>query len=193
MRCVSCDKESNNLRVCPYCMTPYPASATGKGNARGSTSGRAAAEPGGNAVAQFFAPLKTTFLKQTPVVRWSLTGIAAVLVIWSVTGGEPASPPLAPGSTPSNIIATPMQREEALALIKRTRETALVELQADEVFVSYPAATFPLLPEGQFALAQQFARADEIVEGRKRRIFFHNPAGKLFAQSDGVTGVTVAK
>jgi hypothetical protein len=84
-------------------------------------------------------------------------------------------------------------REEALALIKRTRETALVDMQADEVYVSYPAATFPLLPEGQIALAQQFARADEIVEGKKRRIFFHNPSGKVFAQSDGVTGVTVVK
>lgn len=61
------------------------------------------------------------------------------------------------------------------------------------MFVSYPAATFPLLEEGQVALAQQFARADEIVEGRKRRIFFYNPSGRIFAQSDGVTGVTVIK
>jgi hypothetical protein len=97
------------------------------------------------------------------------------------------------GSVPSNIIATPMQKEEALALIKSTRETALVDMQTDEVFVSYPAATFPLLEEGQFALAQQFARADEFVEGRKRRIFFYNPTGRIFAQSDGVTGVTVVK
>ena len=84
-------------------------------------------------------------------------------------------------------------REEALALIKRTRETALVEMQNDEVNVSFPASTWPAQAEGQFALAQQFARADEIVEGKKRRIFFYNPSGRLFAQSDGVTGVTVMR
>jgi len=193
MRCNACDKESNNQRVCPYCFTPYPAAGGAKGSGRGSTSTRAVPESG-NAATQALAPIKATFLKQTPLVRFSLVGIVAVLLLWTFTGGsDKAGVDLTPGSVPSNIIATPMQREEALALIKRTRETALVDMQADEVYVSYPAATFPLLPEGQIALAQQFARADEIVEGKKRRIFFHNPSGKVFAQSDGVTGVTVVK
>lgn len=194
MRCNACDKESNNQRVCPYCFTPYPAAGSAKGGGRSSTSARAVPAESGNAVTQALMPLKATFLKQSPLVRFSLVGIAAVLLLWTFTGGSSnGGVDLTPGSVPSNIIATPMQREEALALIKRTRETALVDMQADEVYVSYPAATFPLLPEGQIALAQQFARADEIVEGKKRRIFFHNPSGKVFAQSDGVTGVTIAK
>lgn len=193
MRCNACDKESNNQRVCPYCFTPYPAASSAKGGGRSSTSARAVPDAGTSAT-QALAPIKATFLKQTPLVRFSLVGIVAVLLLWTFTGGSDTSGvDLSPGSVPSNIIATPMQREEALALIKRTRETALVDMQADEVYVSYPAATFPLLPEGQIALAQQFARADEIVEGKKRRIFFHNPSGKVFAQSDGVTGVTVVK
>lgn len=131
-------------------------------------------------------------MRQSPVVRWSGLGILVVAVLWTLSlGNQPKQ--LVPGSVPSNIIASAMERGEAIALVKRTRETALVETQADEVMVSYPAATFPILPEGQFALAQQFARADEIVEGRKRRIFFYNPSGRMFAHSDGVTGVTVAR
>ena len=39
---------------------------------------------------------------------------------------------------------TLLQREQALATIKRTRESAIVDVQQDEVFVSYPAATFPV-------------------------------------------------
>ena len=35
--------------------------------------------------------------------------------------------------------------------------------------------------------------ADEIVEGRKRRIYFYNPNGKLFAQADGVRGVVLVR
>ena len=207
MVCAVCDKESNNRRVCPYCFTPYPADAPqsrqSTGTTRPSTSmGRqstainkanwsgdqppAAAAGIGGALGQ----ARALFMKQTALVRFSAVGIAIVLVVWIFTGGEQQRT-FEAGTVPSNIIASPMQRQEAIALLKRTRETALVDMQSDEVFVSYPAATFPILEEGQIALAQQFARADEIVEGRKRRIFFYSPSGRLFAQSDGVTGVTV--
>lgn len=212
MICAVCNKESNNRRVCPYCFTPYPSDApesrqstgttrqsagasrqsvgTPKANWSGDRMPSPAAEGGiGGAIER----VRALFMRQTPVVRWSVAGIAAVFVIWMIVGGGNGEKTYAGGSVPSNIIATPMQREEAIALVKYTRETALVDTQADEVFVSYPAATFPLLEEGQVALAQQFARADEIVEGRKRRIFFYNPSGRIFAQSDGVTGVTVIK
>lgn len=212
MICAVCNKESNNRRVCPYCFTPYPADApesrqstgTSRQSAGGSRpttgaskvnwSGDRASSPAdegglGGAIGE----ARARFMRQTPVVRWSVAGIAAVVVIWMLVGGGSAEKTYEGGSVPSNIIATPMQRDEAIALVKYTRETALVDTQADEVFVSYPAATFPLLEEGQVALAQQFARADEIVEGRRRRIFFYNPSGRIFAQSDGVTGVTVVK
>jgi hypothetical protein len=42
-------------------------------------------------------------------------------------------------------------------------------------------------------VAQQFAEADGILEGRKRRIFFYNPNGKLFAQSDATRGVILVR
>jgi hypothetical protein len=35
--------------------------------------------------------------------------------------------------------------------------------------------------------------ADEVVEGKKRRIFFYSPTGRMFAQSDAVTGITIKK
>lgn len=202
MVCAVCNKESNNRRVCPYCFTPYPSDApqsrqsTGvrqqSGTGRQSTSGmRAQPAPAGNGLG---AKANAFVARQTPIVRWSAAGIVLVLIVWAIVGsGNDGKVEYEAGSVPSNIIATPMQKQEALALIKHTRETALVDMQTDEVFVSYPAATFPLLEEGQIALAQQFARADEIVEGRKRRIFFYNPTGRIFAQADGVTGVTVVK
>ena len=206
MVCAVCDKESNNRRVCPYCFTPYPADAPQSRQSTGTTGqststgrqttavnktnwlGDQASSSGGSGGAIDRA--RVFFMKQSAVVRFTSVGIAVVLLVWLFTGGEQAKT-FEVGSVPSNIIATPMQRAEAIALLKRTRETALVDMQSDEVFVSYPAATFPLLEEGQIALAQQFARADEIMEGRKRRIFFYNPSGRIFAQSDGVTGVTV--
>jgi hypothetical protein len=57
--------------------------------------------------------------------------------------------------------------------------------------VSYAANVFPAQLDGQLALAQQFARADEIVEGRKRRMVFYDPQGRIFARSDGVLGVSL--
>lgn len=202
MVCAVCDKESNNRRVCPYCFTPYPADAPqsrpSTGTARQSTSvnkanwpgdhGRSSASTSGSGGGVERA--RAFFMKQSAIVRVTSVAIAVILLVWMFTGGDQEKT-FEVGSVPSNIIATPMQRGEAIALLKRTRETALVDMQSDEVFVSYPAATFPLLEEGQIALAQQFARADEIIEGRRRRIFFYNPSGRIFAQSDGVTGVTV--
>lgn len=191
MICVACNKESKNLRVCPYCFTPYPAAAAQKRQTQ-------RVQAAGNPLAGIIRPTKeyvgrarAWYTRQTPVVRWSTVGIVVVIAIWMFSG--PSDPRLETGVVQSNIIASPLEREEALAIIKQTRESALVDIQADEVFVSYPAATFPVRGEGQLALAQQFARADEIVEGRKRRIFFYNPNGKLFAQTDGAQGVVLTR
>lgn len=206
MRCAVCDKESSNRRVCPYCFTPYPQEAqqsrTSTGAGRQSTGaqrvttgsqGIPVIAPGGR-VQELFETARAFVMRQTPVVRWSGAGILVVLLLWSFTGGEDTVGSTAvSGSQPSTLVATPEMHDEAVALIRRTRETALVETQADEVSVSYPAADFPLGEEGQLTLAQQFARADEIVERRRRRIFFYNPSGRLFAQSDAVTGVTMVR
>lgn len=160
-------------------------------NASGNAAG--AGSSTGGIIAQataLLAPALATFRRQTPLVRFSLIGIGVVLVLWWATSGEPQ---FEPGVVQSDIMATPMQREEALAFLKQTRETAIVDVQQDEVFVSYAAASFPVREAGQLALVQQFTRADEIAEGRKRRIYYYNPNGKLFAQADGVKGVVLVR
>ena len=198
MLCAVCDKESKNQRVCPYCFTPYPAEPTTGAGKRTSmrnspTANAAPSSPLADILAQIKGQLLQLWLrfrKQTPLVQFSAAGILLVLLLWWVTAEEPQ---FESGVVQSDVIATPIQREEALALIKQTRETALVDIQQDEVFVSYPVATFPVLEAGQLALAQQFTQADEVVEGRKRRIYFYNPNGKLFAQADGVRGVVLVR
>lgn len=196
MLCTACNRESKNLRVCPYCFTPYSAEPKA-GGARQSVRSNAPSAPAKSlgtelraGAGQAYAAARAFVMKQTPTVRWAGAGILLVLVLWMATSGEPE---IDAGVVQSDIIATPLQRDEALALIRQTRETALVDIQQDEVFVSYPAATFPVREDGQLALAQQFTQADEIVEGRKRRIFFYNPNGKLFAQADGVRGVVLVR
>ncbi len=191
MVCISCGKESKNLRVCPFCFTPYPAEAaqqrqTRRVEAAGSVLGQLTSR-----TKAAYAGVRAFAMRQTPIVRWSGAGIVVVLIVWVATGGGQRQ--FEVGVVQSQIIATPLQREEAIALIRQTREQALVDIQSDEVFVSYPAATFPVLEAGQLALVQQFTNADEIVEGRKRRIFFYNPNGKLFAQADGVNGVVLVR
>lgn len=197
MLCTACNRESKNLRVCPYCFTPYPpeAAAGGKRPSTRMSSPKAPAPSlsgeikvgAGNAA----SGLRAFVMKQSPVVRFAGAGIILVAILWVATGDS--EPAFEAGVVQSDIIATPLQRDEALALIRQTRETALVDVQQDEVFVSYSPATFPVREEGQLAIAQQFAQADEIVEGRKRRIFFYNPNGKLFAQADGQRGVMLVR
>ena len=122
MVCISCNKESNNLRVCPFCFTPYPAQAaqkrqTQRVNRAGSPAQRLV-EP----LKDYYATARTFAMRQTPVVRWSGAGIIVVLFLWVVTGGGRRK--FEVGVVQSEIIATPLQREEALALIRQTRTTA---------------------------------------------------------------------
>lgn len=191
MLCTACNKESKNLRVCPYCFTPYPPEpAPGARTSTRMNPTASAPKPGG-AGKSLVTEIRGFVMRQTPVVRWSGLGIVIVAVLWLASG---SSGGVGGAGTPqAEVIATPLQRDEALAVIRQTRETALVDVQQDEVFVSYPAATFPVREEGQLALVQQFAQADGIVEGRKRRIFFYNPNGKLFAQSDANRGVIIVR
>lgn len=197
MICTACNRESKNLRVCPFCFTPYPPEPTAASK-RASTRMSSTKIPAPSLSGEMKAGagsaasgIRDLVMRQSPMVRFAGAGIILVAILWMVTGGN--EPTFEPGVVQSDIIATPLQRDEALALIRTTRETALVDVQQDEVFVSYSPATFPVREEGQLAIAQQFAQADEIVEGRKRRIFFYNPNGKLFAQADGVRGVMMVR
>lgn len=137
------------------------------------------------------APILDALRRQSWVVRISAVGIAVLLVVLNRGSSEEAGAAAVAPVVPSTLTATPAERDEALRLIARTRDSALIETQVDEVMVSYSAAVFPLDAASQRQLVTAFARADEIAEGRKRRIYFYNPSGRVFAQSDGVTGLTV--
>lgn len=191
MLCTACNKESKNLRVCPYCFTPYPSEPAPGARASIRMSAPVGATGAAGAGKSLSTEVRAFVMRQSPVVRWSALGIIVVALLWALT--SPGDSGTGSGSTAEAVTATPLQRDEALAVIRQTRESALVDVQQDEVFVSYPAATFPVREEGQLALVQQFAQADGIVEGRKRRIFFYNPNGKLFAQSDATRGVILVR
>ncbi len=201
MHCATCGKDSTNRRVCPFCFTPYPAEEPGTGASRRRTTGSTQTvggswpgtpnKSGQPAAPVGFSRVNEFVMRQTPTVRWAGLGIIVVLLLWVFTGGDAAPARSSGPGVQAPADTTPMTREEALAYIRATREGALVESQADEVFVNYSGATFPVLPEGQVALVRRFVRADEIVEGRRRRIFFYSPNGKMYAQSDAVTGITI--
>lgn len=197
MLCTTCGRDSTNRRVCPYCFTPYPPpeDPNAAPSLRRSSSGSNPAVPPARTTGQTLEHVardsQAFVMRQTPVVRWAGAGIVLMLLFWAFSGGD-ESPTQAAASGRAVEGALPaMTREQALAHLQTIRSTSLVETHNDEVFVSFTAATFPLSEEGQVALVRQFVRADELVEGKKRRIFFYNPNGRVFAQSDGVTGITV--
>lgn len=122
---------------------------------------------------------------------WAAAAFGAIAIAVSMTDPNAIPEDAPPVSVPSTLVVSPEEREAAKRLIDATRTQALVETQADEVLVSYSAASFPLTPETQRLLVEAFVKADEMVEGRKRRIIFYNPAGRVFAQADGVAGLTM--
>lgn len=207
MNCPTCGKDSTNRRVCPYCFTPYPQAAvdgpprprTGS-QPRVTDPGREAVASGGlrETLEHAVRDTRAFVMRQTPIVRWAGAGILIMLLLWAFTGGEDgtasATDPMAVAGEPvDGEELPPITREDALAHIAATRGSALVEVNSDEVFVSFAAAGFPLDEAGQVLLVRRFAQADEVVEGRRRRIYFYNPTGRLFAQSDAVTGVTIRR
>jgi hypothetical protein len=92
-----------------------------------------------------------------------------------------------------NLIARPMSPNVAAATLNAINGTARVEERDGELTVRISAATFPERRDGQLALAQQYARADEIVRGRKRAISFLDPGGNRFARADPEKGVAMTR
>lgn len=192
MVCGNCGKESNNLRVCPFCHTPYAPEPAPRASQRVSTQTNPALQnipqtsrrstPGMAAMAEsekppFFASARSR------IMVWSAVGVFALAV-----GGLFVlyrERPIPNGVVLPNIILAPMTAAEADVIVRRIAETGKVDASGAEVAVHFPAATFPLHRDGQLALAQQYARADEIVEGRKRPIAFYDPDGRVFARASG--------
>jgi hypothetical protein len=83
-----------------------------------------------------------------------------------------------------NLIAGSMSQIAAENLLKSVGASAQIEERAGEITVHVSAAGFPERRDGQLAWAQQYARADEIVQGKKRIINFSDPGGVRFARAD---------
>jgi hypothetical protein len=184
MLCPKCGKDSNNVRVCAFCQTPYPTDvADGKGasrSARAMASKRAAGLAG--------RP-RAIVARLSPVQRWGIIGVLAVVTAGYYVATRERVIPV--NVTVPNLIAAPMSPGEAASTLRTVNATAQVEVRNGEVSVRISAASFPQKREGQLALAQQYARADEIVEGRKRPINFLEPDGTRFARSDPEKGVVL--
>ena len=177
--CSNCGKESKNQRVCPFCYTPY---------ASGGSSGRST-----NA---FPAPKRPksasagTAGHVPPLVAWGLPLLIVALIVWRfIIATEPNIPI---GEVMKDVVTAPMTQTEAEAVVKRMKETAEVVIRGNDVSVSIPPNICPDRRSGQLALAQQYARALEQVDGVRRIISFYEPGGKIFARADA-TGVMMMK
>ena len=116
------------------------------------------------------------------VITLGMPSLIVALAVWYfLFAGERTIPV---GVVMPNFVAAPMSRSQAEAFLSRVKETATIETRSGDVTVRFPGKNWPERRDGQLALAQQFARADETVEGRKRTIAFHDPDGNLYAKAD---------
>jgi hypothetical protein len=171
--CDKCGKESHNLRMCPFCFAEY---SQPRGGARQSTG--------------FALSNSALALKLSPPVRWGLLAVIVLLGGWYFFLGRERTIPT--GVVVANLVAAPMSRGEAEALLRRVKAEATVEDRGGSLRVSFPAALWPERRAGQLAAAQQYARAVDVVEGRKRDISFFDPSGTLYAKATA-EGVVMVK
>ena len=186
MLCPKCGKESNNVRVCAFCQTPYPADGVDSRGSSRNTRATAAMRAAG-----LTGNPRAVFTRLTPVQRWGIIGLLAVVTVGYYLATRERVIPV--GVAIPNLIAAPMSPGEAASTLKTVNETAQVEVRDGELSVRFASAAFPESREGLLALAQQYARADEIVEGRKRAINFLDPDGNRFARSDPEKGVAMTR
>lgn len=129
--------------------------------------------------------------RSAQVKRWGAIGLLAALTAgyWFATR-ERVVPV---GVVVPNVIAAPMSPLEASNFVNTVNAASQVELRGGVLTVSISAAIFPEQRTGQLALAQQYARADEIVQGKKRAIQFIDPNGNGFAAADPAKGVMMTR
>ena len=140
-----------------------------------------AAEPG--------ALLKTWrwYRAQTPIVRRFLPVTVALLIFAKIpidTGEN-----MGPGVTVPKVAQS--ANAQAESLLAQTASRATIEQSGEELVVTYAITGFPEAQGDQRALAEAFARADALVQGRRRTIYFYTPQGRVFAKSDSVVGVVL--
>ena len=171
--CSNCGKESNNVRTCPFCFVEYgpPKDAT-----RGSTTARAVPAGAGGRAGK-----GTTLAGLSPAVRWGLPALIVVFGVWYFAFNGERKIPV--GVVMPNMVVSPMSRGEAESVLRRLNATSTIAMRGGAMTVTFPKAIWPEHRDGQLALAQQYARADEIVSGSKRSILFHDPDGTPYAKA----------
>ncbi len=192
MLCPKCGKESNNLRVCAFCQTAYPTDESARAATprftRAVTSPRASTATPSRGMA---GDPRIAIARRSRAKRWGVIGLlAACTVGYYLLSRERVIPV---GVAIPNLIAGPMSPGVATGILKTVNGAAQVEVRDGELTVRIAAATFPERRDGQLALAQQYARADEIVRGRKRAISFLDPGGNRFARADPEKGVVMTR
>ncbi len=186
MLCPKCGKESNNVRVCAFCQTPYPI----------DRSDRAGAPRGGRATSSskasgLLGDSRNAIMHLSPVKRWGVIGLLAVFTVGTYVMTRERVIPV--GVAIPNVIAAPISPGEAASMLKVINAAAKLEERDGELSVQIAAAMFPEQRAGQMALAQRYAGADEIVHGRKRAINFLDPSGSRFARADPAKGVVMTR
>jgi len=188
MLCPKCGKESNNRRVCGVCHTPYPtASVEQTGPRRGrrtAGSTRASNQDRSGGVIAFLG-------RQSRAKLWAaVTVLVALTVVYYLRGRDRDIPA---GVVMPSMISASMSLTEATNTLNEVNGTAKVEERGGTLTVRIPAAMWPDRRVGQLKLAQEYARADEIVQARKRVIRFLDADGNEFARSDPEKGVSLTR
>ena len=192
--CSRCGKESKNLRVCPFCHSEYTADDIA-GRTKPPRASRATPTPfrGTAAVPAPGAPGRPTIRRQqaiSPVTKIGLPIVIVAFAAWYfLLTGEKKLPT---GVVLPYIIAAPMTPTEAQGLLARMTQSAKIETRDGAIAVTFPAAMWPERHDGQLALAQQYARADSLVNGSRRAISFYDPSGNLYAKADAA-GVVLTR
>ncbi len=191
--CPKCDKESNNLRMCPFCHAEYLPPGTGRQSVAQRKTGATPFAGTATVSSTPAAAGRPNFGKKTtisPVTKFGLPVLVVVFCVWYfLFAGERRIPV---GVVMPNLVNVPMSREQAEGLLKRTNESASVETRGGDLQVTFRAVIWPEQRAGQLALAQQYTRASELVEGKKRNINFLDPSGVLYAKASAV-GVMMVK
>ncbi len=178
MICPSCGKESHNIRVCAFCQTAFPKDDAGRNAAPRQTRATAAWH------SEAMARRQRTML-------WGAVGLLAVIVMGYMFFTRERTIPV--GVAVPNLVTIPMSDAAAAGTIRTVNAVAKVEVEGSELTVRLTVGLFPARRDGKLAFAQQYARADEIVLGRKRAITFMDAEGKVFAKADPEKGVTMTR
>ncbi len=120
----------------------------------------------------------------SPAVKWGMPVLIVAFGVWYfIITGERRFPV---GVVVPDIVAAPMGKDRAEALLRQMKQTATVETRDGGIAVTFPKASWPDHRDGQLALAQLYAQADGIMEGKRRAIAFYDPMGTLYAKGDTV-------